>query len=376
MRILMLSDGDTPHTIKWVRALAGRGHRISLFSLKHVGTDAYDDLAHVVQVASLNLPQGLVRSAEAGLRKLAYLRAIPVVKAIARTFRPDVVHAHYVSSYGLVGHLCRIRPLVVSAWGADVYTASSRSWLHRLLIQRILKGADAVLSTSYTMREQVRALAEREVIVTPFGVDTTIFSPDYSRPDQATLTIGTVKTLEPKYGIEYLLRAFALLKSMRPAVQLQLLIVGAGSLRHQLQQLSHELRIASCVLFTGRVAPDEVVGMHRNIDIGVYPSVEDSESFGVSVVEAQACAVPVIVSRVGGLPEVIEDGVTGLIVPPRNVEELAVAMRRLVDDCDLRKRMGKSGRARVRASYELSQSVQLMEQAYAHVLGRRRAESA
>lgn len=362
MRLLILSDGDNPHTIKWIQALADRGHDIVLFSLQEVRTDAYAGLARV-RVRSLGLTRDLVRSKEAGLRKLRYLRAVPTVRSLAREFNPDLVHAHYASSYGLVAHLSNLRPRIVSAWGGDVYTAAEKSWAHRFIIRHVLKRADTVLSTSHVMGKQVARLADRDPIITPFGVDTHLFTPrPLGRPSHV-VTIGIVKSLEAKYGVDLLIQAYAQVRRSTD-VQMKLLIVGDGSMRERLGELAKSVGVEDEVTFAGRVAPDRVIEFHQAMDIGVYPSIEESESFGVSIVEAQACAVPVVVSRVGGLPEVVVDGLTGVVVESRNIDALASAIQRLVEDEGLRSRMGNAGRQHVLSTYDLSDSLATMERAY------------
>ena len=105
---------------------------------------------------------------------------------------------------------------------------------------------------------------------------------------------------------------------------------------------------------------DRVHSCHQQLDVAVYPSVEDSESFGVSVIESQACGVPVIVSRVGGLTEVTVENETGLVVPSRNAQAIADALSRLVDDVTFRKELGANGRQRVVENYSLQHTVSLL----------------
>ena len=99
----------------------------------------------------------------------------------------------------------------------------------------------------------------------------------------------------------------------------------------------------------------------NRLDIYAAPSRLDSESFGVAVIEASACALPVVVSDVGGLPEVVRDGETGLIVPRDDVPALQAALKRLVLDAALRERLGQGGRAHVEREYEWGHCVDLME---------------
>jgi len=105
------------------------------------------------------------------------------------------------------------------------------------------------------------------------------------------------------------------------------------------------------------------------LDIAIYPSVEDSESFGVAVLESSACEKPVIVSNVGGLPEVTVNGMTGYIVEPKNPEQLAKAIKKLLLDENVRKKMGKNGRKKVIEEFDWNNCVNKMVSEYKDAIG-------
>ena len=203
------------------------------------------------------------------------------------------------------------------------------------------------------------------------GVDLENFRPLPVRSlfSSGDIVVGTVKTLEVKYGIEYLIRAFRLLKDMLAAIPLKLLIVGGGSQRARLESLARELGVWADTRFTGHVGHDEVPQYFNMLDIAVMPSIYDSESFGVSAIEASACCKPVVVCDVGGLPEVVEDGVTGLVVESRNEVAIATAIGRLVAEPGLRSKMGQAGRERVGKLYEWNANVEQMLSIYDEVAG-------
>jgi glycosyltransferase involved in cell wall biosynthesis len=194
-----------------------------------------------------------------------------------------------------------------------------------------------------------------EIAITPFGVDLERFSPA-PRPENRPLTVGIVKSLAPKYGVDLLVRAFA---GLPPGCRL--LIVGDGPQRAGLEALTRELDIAERTEFAGAVPHADVPRWLNRLDIYTAPSRLDSESFGVAVIEASACALPVVVSDAGGLPEVVRDGETGLVVPRDDVPALQAALLRLVHDAPLRERLGRAGRAHVTRAYAWAHCVDLME---------------
>jgi len=225
------------------------------------------------------------------------------------------------------------------------------------------------------MAIETRKYTKRPIYVVPFGIDVDQFIPRaVSSPfDPADIVIGTVKTLEAKYGIEYLIRAFKILRDRHPSLPLKLLIVGGGTLLNRLTRLANSLGLGHDAVFTGQIQHADVYKYHNMSTIAAFLSVLDSESFGVSVLEASACEKPVVVSGVGGLPEVTEDGITGIVVPPRDAQRSADALERLVLDRDLRLRMGKRGRERVLRLFSWQDNVKMMVQRYDDVLGARDA---
>jgi glycosyltransferase involved in cell wall biosynthesis len=219
------------------------------------------------------------------------------------------------------------------------------------------------------------------ISVTPFGVDTDRFHPEgedrktlVSSENESVTVIGTVKKLDEKYGIDVLIRAFARLRSKvhaedrQKAQSLRLLIVGDGPLRKELEDLARECGVEKVTTFVGAVPHDEVPSYLRTLDVYVAPSRADSESFGVAILEASACECPVVVSKVGGLPEVVDDQETGIIVPPNDPVATSEAIRKLVDNTELRGSMGKLGRAHVKREYEWSACLDRMETVYQAVV--------
>lgn len=163
------------------------------------------------------------------------------------------------------------------------------------------------------------------------------------------MVIGTVKTLAPKYGVDLLIRAFAGMAEEHPEARLS--IVGGGPQEAELRRLAKDLGIGERVDFRGAVAHAQVPEELRRLDVYAAFSRADSESFGVAVIEASACGLPVVVSRVGGLPEVVEEERTGIIVPRDDAQAAGRALKRLADSTALRHAMGHAGRVRVEQLY-------------------------
>ncbi|MDX4036281.1 glycosyltransferase [Aliarcobacter skirrowii] len=364
MKIILLSDPNSSHTIKWAKSLALNNIDIIIFGLGKFTVNDYDGIKNI-QVKTLN--QDINRN-EGSFSKLKYLKALPILKQIIDDFKPDILHAHYATSYGLLGALSGFHPLLLSVWGSDVFSFPLKSPLHKMMLKYNLKKADKILSTSNVMAKETKLYTNKDIEVTPFGIDIEQFKPMEveSLFDKDDIVIGTVKSLEEVYGIEYLIRAFKIISDKYENLTLKLLIVGGGNLENCLKDLTKELEIENKTIFTGQVKYRDVVKYHNMLSISVFLS--NSESFGVSVIESSACGKPVIVSNVGGLPEVVEDGVSGFVVPPRDPQKTAEAIEKLVLYKSLREQIGRNGRERVKRLYNWDENVEQMIRIYKELI--------
>jgi len=360
-KIALLAGISSIHTTRWANVLADRGHDIHLIT-QHLGGDVVS-----AKVKVYHLPfQG----------NKGYFLNVPFARKLLRKIKPNFAHAHYASGYGTLGRLCGFHPYVLSVWGSDVYDFPYDSPFKMRLLQKNLRAADLVASTSHVMAKQTHKICEglSKIYFTPFGIDTKSFNPSNSPKNNDTITVGTVKKLAFKYGIDTLIKGFAEARTFlmesdeRTASKLRLLIVGGGEDRDSLERLVGSLNISDVTEFAGAVPYALVPDYLNRLDIYVAASRLDSESFGVAILEASACALPVIVTDVGGLPEVVEDGITGKIVQRDDPHALAKAIEKLIIDKDLRKRMGQAGLKRVIDYYTWEDSVSIMEEVYREVV--------
>ncbi|MDR3667135.1 MAG: glycosyltransferase [Ignavibacteriaceae bacterium] len=344
MKILFLADPIPSHTIKWVNSLSKSGVEILLFGLSDYNYELYN---REINIEIYKTPKIIKNRADGHLFKSFYLTAYPSLKKVLKKFKPDILHSHYASSYGLLGALCQFHPFFLSVWGNDVFDFPQKTILHKLLLQYILSKPDMLFSTSKIMAKETSLYTKKKINIIPFGVDTDIFKPKKVRNvfKESDLVIGTVKGLEDNYGIEYLVKAFIILENKYPNLPLRLLIVGGGSLEKKLKNQAKNLINQGKAIFTGHIPHNKISTYHNMIDIAVFPSI--SESFGVSVIEASACGIPVIISDVGGMPEIIKNNVTGIKVRSADENSIAEAIGKLIMDKNLRLKMGEMGRERV-----------------------------
>ena len=120
LKLLILSDPDSPHTIKWISSLAERNINIFLFGLSQYDKNQYKAFSNV-RVYSTGVSRTLTAKPDSSMLKLVYLKSLLKLKEIIKDFQPGILHAHYARSYGLLGALTSFHPYFISAWGSDVY---------------------------------------------------------------------------------------------------------------------------------------------------------------------------------------------------------------------------------------------------------------
>ena len=309
---------------------------------------------------------------ELGLRHNADLSVIARLDRLWRSDPPDLLHTHHYHA-GLIGrivaHRSGIAPVVVHQHGAERARSTLRSLLDRattIWVTRYVSPCHAVARVLAT-REHIQP-SRIEVIYN--GVDP---SPFVVHPSRTTLpqgwpvptgakVVGSVGRLSPEKGQRWLLEALALL--IHKGQDLHAVLVGEGRSLRDLQNQAQHLGIADRVHFPG--TQREVQDWLAHFDLFVLPS--EWEGVSLALLEAMACGLPVIASNTGGTPEIVQDGETGLLVPPRDPKSLAGAMQRLLGDPFLRNQIGQSGRARVMESFSIQKTVSRLNQLYQGLL--------
>jgi glycosyltransferase involved in cell wall biosynthesis len=205
------------------------------------------------------------------------------------------------------------------------------------------------------------------VDVIPFGIDTGMFFPAKGAKlhTDRPLTFGIVKTMEHIYGIDTSVRGFHRLLALHPGLSAKLVIAGGGTQTDSYRKLAVELGIGDRVEFRGRIPYEDVPAFLQQTDI--FLNMSRMESFGVSVLEASACGIPVVASKTGGLKGVVIEGETGFLVDPEDTETLADRMWRLADDPGLRSSFGNRGKEMVQNQFNFTKNLEEMITLYRQV---------
>ena len=358
MKICFIAPADNYHTIKWCKWFCSHGHEIHVVSFTDSSIDG-------VMVYSINSSVD-VHGSDFG--KLKYLKYAGKVRQIVEQIKPDVINAHYATSYGTVVALSGLKGYVLSVWGSDIYDFPNKSVFHKAMLKFSLSRAKYIFSTSNAMAEETRKYTKKKIEITPFGVDMELFSPDKRNrePSDEDFVVGTVKALTPKYGIEYLLKAVAIIKNEYPQIPIKLRIAGKGSHEEEYKNLALLLGIDDITTWLGFIPQEQAAIEWANMDVGIIASTLDSESFGVSAVEAQACGTPVIISDILGLMEATSTGQTSVVVPRKDEKALAEAIVSLYHNSMLRENLGNEGRKYVSVNYELNKCFEHIYQLFAY----------
>lgn len=283
---------------------------------------------------TISLPQ--LRGRRAPVDVLQFARLV-------RSLRPDVFHAHLTwplaCELGLLGAGLSRVPAVVATHQLFLDVSGKRAWLAPRVVWRSVDRHIAVSeSVARSLREKLH-VDGRKITVVPNGVPLD-GTPDTSVQGTPPVVVTTAQ-LRAHKGHEYLLQAARELPDVR------FLFVGEGPERQQLESLARSLGVDDRVDFLG--FRSDVRELLRRCDLFVLPSLD--EGLPLSVLEAMTAGKPVVATRAGGTDEAVEDGVTGIVVEPRDVKALAAAIRAVLGDPALAARMGAAGRARVESTF-------------------------
>jgi len=355
------------------KALARRGHQVHFISTEtpfRFGEYQAGLSFHPVRTPTYPL-----------FREPQYLLTLAnTVVQVARQHRLDVVHAHYAVPHATAAFLARevvsahgsIGPKVVTTLhGTDITLVGSDS-SYKEIVSFSIEQSDMVTAVSESLRADTfeQLGVERDIRVIPNFLDCEIYSrqslPDLRRrftdDDPNTKIVIHVSNFRPVKRVGAVLEIFERIQRVMPA---RLLLVGDGPDLRPTYQKAHELGIGDRVHPLG--AQEEVLPLLSISDVFLLPSAE--ESFGLSALEAMACGVPVVASRIGGIPEVIEDRVSGFLHPPAEIDAMADSAIALLTDEVLHKRTALAARHRVCERFSAGHIVPVYEACYQQVLG-------
>ncbi len=310
------------------------------------------------------------------------LRAYGKIRKLLACHKFDIIHDNQCLGYGLLLMKHLKVPVVATIHhpipiDRDMELAQARDlwekfrlkrWYAFCTMQRLVsRRMDRVITVSQSSAEAIERslkVPQDRLRLVYNGIDANLFKSDDSvlkEPNSLILVNSGEQSIK---GVPYLLKALQLLRN---GTEVKLTVVGSPTPDGQYLKLVKEYGLGDIVTFTGRVTMEELVKHYLASEICVVPSLY--EGFGLPAAEAMSCQLPVITTRAGALPEIVgQDGDTGILVPPADPDALAVAVKRLLGDESLRRKMGEAGRKRVERNFSWEQAAKKTLEVYQEVL--------
>jgi glycosyltransferase involved in cell wall biosynthesis len=388
----VLANFDSPHAWRWIKVFIERGHEVHAISYYTPSRDLPGAEVHVLRPRSGSapadrLPPSASPLGEAPTRptRSGFARRLPpslarLVNAmrfrragltrLLEDLQPDVLHAHFVVEHGFFAAMTGFQPLVVSAWGSDLFRAP-RTPAGAAIARYTMRRAAFVTANDAAMLREARrfgAAVDASAVVR-LGVDRDFLEGpllSVNLDGQASPpTVVSDRALEPLYNVEVIVRAFAKVREQLPAARL--VVAHDGSSRARLEALVRDLGQSGPVEFVGHV---DHGGLKELLSAAhVYVSVPSSDSLSLSTIEAMACGAFPIVSDLAS-QEWVVDRVNGMRVPVREEAALAAAILAALGDHARRRDAATMNRRKVEAEGDLEKNMLMMERLYYRLAGR------
>jgi len=383
-RILYFSRDYTTHDHRFLSALAQTEHQVHYLRLERGGRQLEDrSLPPEIEVIPWAGGQAPARWQD-GLRLLRDL------KRVIRSVQPDLIQAGPLQRAAFLVALAGFQPLVSMSWGYDLIRDAGRNALWRWATRYTLKHSAVMIGDCQTIRQLAVAhgMPAERIVTFPWGVDLTHFSPDNHRLPESgafqpggTFTILSTRGWEPLYGVDVIARAFVQVAKQRPG--LRLMMLGTGSQAAELRQIFLNGNVLDQVVFPGQISQRDLPRYYRGADL--YVSASHSDGSSISLLEAMACGLPVVVSDIPGNREWVQPGPVVVSDIPGNREwvqpgvngwwfrdgdagALTQALLQAVNDRDELSDMGRAARQIVEQRANWNENFQKLLKVYESVL--------
>lgn len=359
MKVLFLSGGIDKlgnHEYRFLKSLFEAGHDVYLVSYHP------EDIAEGIQsLKGLKIIQKKPRFF-VKFQRYFYLTRYFHFKNVLKRVKPDIIHGGNVWNYSFLGALSGFHPLLVMPMGSDIMLFPRRYFIARWITKFTIRRAEFIIPDCEEVKEillEEYNYPEERMFILPGGVELDLFNPtvdgttlreQYGWKEKIVLIM--TRHLEPVYGIEFFINALPHIMSANPDVRV--FLIGGGSLGGKIANLIRKHGIEDRVKLMGRTPREEIVKYLNAADIYVSSSLSDGTS--ISLLEAMACQLPIVVSDVPGNLEWIEDGYNGFVVPRKDSKALAGKILELVNDMSLQQLMGRRNLAiaRERADWRIN----------------------
>jgi glycosyltransferase involved in cell wall biosynthesis len=273
--------------------------------------------------------------------------------------KPDIINGHTPVPYiaDVAARVARKKKIpYILTYHSDLtdHTLQARMFTgpyNAMMGTKTLEMADLIIATSarYVKQSEMLNGFEHKIKLVPPGVDTDVFKRNRTgslqrklnlTDEKVILFVGQLNRASKHKGLHDLLLA---VQNINRSINVRLVVAGKGDYTEHYRQFAKQIGIENNVHFVGYVPNEDLASFYSDGDVLVLPSVDQTEGFGMVLTEAQACGVPVIGTNVGGIPAAVDDGRTGLIVPPSDVSSLSKALIRILGDNAYSSNLGRNG---------------------------------
>lgn len=341
-------------TYNIAKYLAKRGHEIHVVTLldEELPKESMEDGFHVHRIGYPKVPiLGFI---------MIHIKVLLLLKKI----NPDVTHAQGTLTgwMTLVAKRMFNKPYLVWSHGYNDLFLGVRRTISRLAF----RNADAVIALTEDMKREIQKIWDRDVYVIPNGIDLERFESLSGEETRSKLQIKQEEVIiiyvgrfRPEKGIQYLIQAMDIIRQKE--ANARLILGGEGPEEENLKRLVEQANLGNCINFIGQIPNEKVHEYMAAADVFVLPSL--SEGFPIVSLEAMASGLPIVTTKVRGLPEIVKDGENGFLVEPKNPEQIAEKVLLLLEDEELRKRISENNRARAK-EYSWESVIDRLEEVY------------
>jgi len=327
LKICYLANAQSIHTQRWARHFARQGNQVSVVSFEPGSIEGVEIIA-----LTKILP----------FHRLNILWNLGKVRKMVCQVRPDVLHAHYVTSYGFAGALTGKHPFVVTAWGTDVLIMPEVSRTYRQMVRFALRRADLVTSMADHMTQLLlhRGYVTAEQLVTlPFGVDTNHFNLSRrSKPHgEPPFKVVSTRRLDTGMDVDTLVRAIPIVMASIMGEPIRFIFAGDGPCRREIEGIARNLKVGDVIEFLGEVSHQDMPALLGQAD--VFVSTSPSDGNNISLNEAMACGAFPIATDIPANRAWINSGKNGFLYPCRDREQLANRIIEALRRPDLRQQV-------------------------------------
>jgi len=377
VRLAFLADGESVHTKRWLTYFVGKGYDVHLIT---------STAKPIKGVKIHELRFSLARNAYFLAHASFPLRAWKIRKMV-RKINPDVLHAHYITNYGLCGALSGFHPLILSPWGSDITTDPERSRIKKRLIRFAFERADLVQINTKIGKKRLIELGcdPRKIFMQQWGVDTNRFSPK-ARSQSLRRKLGIddaysvlcARYWRPLYNVEVFVEAVPLV--LKKIKNVKFIMLGGGPLEPKLKKLARRLEVYENMVFIGRVPEAEMPAYLASVDVyvdtvseyrfdasGDVTVARGESGYGQTTRQVMACGTPYVLSDMLGVRS--GSWFQGLMYKQLDHRDLAEKIVQFLRDEKLRREIGEKSRKIALEIFDLEKTMDKWETVYHELKG-------